>query len=73
MTLALVHAHDNRQGHGEAGDLHLPFGKGTVDVERIICAVRDRGFRGPVTLELFSGTREEKAASLAKARAWLSG
>jgi len=34
--------------------------------------VRDRGFRGPVTLELFSGTKEEKADSLAKARAWLS-
>ena len=70
--LALVHAHDNRQGHGEAGDLHLPFGKGTVDLERILHAVRGRGFHGPVTLELFSGTREEKAESVAKARAWLA-
>ncbi len=71
--LALVHAHDNRQGHGEAGDLHLPFGRGTVDVERVLRAVRDRGFHGPVTLELFSGTKEEKADSLARARASLSG
>jgi len=70
--LALVHAHDNRQGHGEAGDLHLPFGKGTIEVERILHAVRDRGFRGPVTLELFSGTRKDKAETAAKARTWLA-
>ncbi len=71
--LALVHAHDNRQGHGEAGDLHLPFGRGTINLERILTAVRGSGFDGPVTLELFGGTREEKAGSAAKARAWLSG
>ncbi len=71
--LALVHAHDNRQGHGEAGDLHLPFGRGTIPLESILRGVRRAGFDGHVTLEFFTGTREEKAASLAKARVWLSG
>jgi sugar phosphate isomerase/epimerase len=70
--LALVHAHDNRQGHGEPGDLHLPFGRGTIRLEEILRAVRASGFDGHATLELFTGTREEKADSLAKARTWLS-
>ena len=71
--LALVHAHDNRQGHGEAGDLHLPFGRGTIRIESILQAVQGTGFDGHVTLELFSGTREEKADCAARARAWLAG
>jgi sugar phosphate isomerase/epimerase len=71
--LALVHAHDNRQGHGEPGDLHLPFGQGTIPLESILRAVRKIRFDGHVTLELFTGTKEERADSLAKARAWLSG
>ena len=71
--LALVHAHDNRQGHGEAGDLHLPFGRGTIRIESILQAVRGTGFDGHVTLELFSGTREDKADCAARARAWLAG
>ena len=69
--LALVHAHDNRQGRGEAGDLHLPFGRGTIRIEAILRAVRETGFDGHVTLELFSGTKEEKTECAAKARAWL--
>jgi len=69
--LGLVHAHDNRGGHGEAGDLHLPFGRGGIPLESILRAVRRSGFGGPATLELFSGTREEKTESLRKARAWL--
>ena len=71
--LALVHAHDNRQGHGEAGDLHLPFGRGTIGLETILRSVRDSGFDGHVTLELFTGTREEKTESAVRARAWLAG
>jgi len=71
--LGLVHAHDNRQGHGEPGDLHLPFGQGTIQLESILRAVRASGFDGHATLELFTGTRDEKADSLAKARAWLGG
>src|SRR2546427_9993814 len=53
--LALVHAHDNRQGHGEAGDLHLPFGRGTIRLEPILRAGREGGVDGDATLELFSG------------------
>ncbi len=69
--LALVHAHDNRQGHGEAGDLHLPLGKGTIRLEGILRALKENGFDGHVTLELFSGMKEEKAESLRRARVWL--
>ncbi|TLZ63507.1 MAG: sugar phosphate isomerase/epimerase [Methanobacteriota archaeon] len=69
--LALVHAHDNRQGHGEAGDLHLPFGRGTIRLEEVLRTVRKDSFDGHATLELFTGTMEEKADSLARARAWL--
>ena len=71
--LALVHAHDNRQGHGEAGDLHLPFGRGTIRLEPILRAVREGGFDGHATLELFSGTSDERVASARWARAWLAG
>jgi sugar phosphate isomerase/epimerase len=69
--LALVHAHDNRQGHSEAGDLHLPFGRGTIRLESILRAIRETGFDGQVTLELFAGSQDERAESAHKAREWL--
>src|SRR2546422_3139071 len=46
---ALVHAHDHRQGHGEAGGLHLPFGRGTIQLETILRSLPDCGFDGPGT------------------------
>src|SRR2546426_308816 len=61
--LALVHAHDNRQGHGEAGDRPPPFGRGTIQHETILRTVRGNGVEGHATLELFSGTKDEKAES----------
>jgi len=70
--LALVHAHDNRQGRGEAGDLHLPFGRGTIRLEGVLNAVKESGFDGHATLELFSGTKEERTDSLRKVRAWFA-
>jgi len=66
--LALVHAHDNRQGHGEAGDLHLPLGRGRIDLPRIFSSLKAVGFGDPLTLEIFQGGLEDRRASLEIAR-----
>jgi len=68
--LGLVHIHDNHGGHGEAGDEHLPFGRGTIDIERDVRALRARGYEGHVTLEIFKGTPDDKRACLRKMRRW---
>jgi len=68
--LGLVHAHDNHGGHGKEGDEHLPFGKGTIDLERDVRAIVSKGFDGRATLELFSGTLDDRKASLRKMRRW---
>src|SRR2546428_28973 len=69
--LGLVHAHDNHGGHGETGDEHLPFGKGTIDLERDARALKARGYEGPVTLEIFKGIPDDRPA-LRKRRTQLS-
>jgi len=69
--LALVHAHDNRQGHGEAGDLHLPLGRGRIDLPRIFSSLKAVGFGGPLTLEIFQRGLEDRRASLEFARRFL--
>jgi len=69
--LALVHAHDNRQGHGEAGDLHLPLGRGRIDLPRIFSSLKAVGFGGPMTLEIFQRGLEDRRASLEFARRFL--
>lgn len=68
--LALVHLHDNHGGHGEAGDEHLPFGQGTIDLERDVRALRAAGYDGHATLEIFKGTPDDKKACLRKMRRW---
>jgi len=68
--LGLVHIHDNHGGHGEAGDEHLPFGQGTIDIERDVRALMARGYDGHVTLEIFKGTPDDKRACLRKMRRW---
>lgn len=67
--LGLVHVHDNHGGHGKAGDEHLSFGKGTVDLERDVRALRER-YDGRATLEIFVGTPDDKKACLRKMRRW---
>jgi sugar phosphate isomerase/epimerase len=71
--LGLVHAHDNHGGHGKEGDEHLPFGQGTIDLERDARALAVAGFDGRATLELFRGTPDEKKGSLRKMRRWSRG
>jgi sugar phosphate isomerase/epimerase len=46
-----VHLHDNKGGHA---DLHLPLGTGTVDVKAAVEALKQCGYDGTVTLEVFS-------------------
>ncbi|MGI8775205.1 MAG: sugar phosphate isomerase/epimerase family protein [Actinomycetota bacterium] len=53
--LAHVHLSDNRGG---AEDLHLPLGAGTVDWRSVFRALKDVGYDGTITLEVFSRERE---------------
>src|SRR2546428_13659735 len=68
--LGLVHAHDNHGGHGETGDEHLPFGKGTIDLERDARALKPRGYERPVTLERFQGIPDDRRPYLRTLRRW---
>lgn len=67
--LRLVHLHDNHGGHGKEGDEHLPFGKGTIDLERDVQALKVR-YDGRATLEIFKGTPDDRKACLRKMRRW---
>lgn len=69
--LGLTHVHDNHGGHGKAGDEHLPFGKGTVPLERDVAAIKAAGYDGRATLEIFVGTADDKRACLRKMRRWV--
>jgi sugar phosphate isomerase/epimerase len=46
-----VHLHDNKGGHA---DLHMPLGSGNVDVHGSIRALRQSGYDGTITLEVFT-------------------
>jgi sugar phosphate isomerase/epimerase len=63
--LAHVHASDNLGG---AEDLHLPLGAGIIDWSKSIRALKQVGYDGTVTLEVFSREREYLRASR---RMWL--
>ncbi len=67
--LGLVHAHDNHGGHGKDGDEHLPFGQGTINLERDVRALKER-YDGRATLEIFKGTPDDRKACLRKMRRW---
>lgn len=53
--LSHVHLSDNRGGEG---DLHLPLGAGAIDWAGVARTLRDAGWDGTVTLEVFSRERE---------------
>jgi sugar phosphate isomerase/epimerase len=63
--LAHVHISDNRGG---AADLHLPLGAGSIDWKAHARLLKEHGWDGTVTLEVFSRDREYLRASR---RAWL--
>jgi sugar phosphate isomerase/epimerase len=49
-----VHLHDNRGGHE---DLHLPLGAGNLDLKQALRALKECGYDGTITLEVFSPDR----------------
>ncbi len=49
--LAHVHFSDN---FGQREDLHLPLGAGNIDWKKIISTLKDYGYDGTITLEIFS-------------------
>ena len=63
--LAHVHISDNRGG---AADLHLPLGAGSIDWKAHARLLKEHGWDGTVTLEVFSRDREYLRASR---RTWL--
>ena len=63
--LAHVHISDNRGG---AADLHLPLGAGSIDWRHHARMLKEHGWDGTVTLEVFSRDREYLRASR---RTWL--
>lgn len=46
-----VHLHDNKGG---SADLHLPLGAGTLDLRKCIKNLKDNGYDGTITLEVFT-------------------
>jgi sugar phosphate isomerase/epimerase len=46
-----VHLHDNKGG---SADLHLPLGAGTIDVAHYVRSLKNSGYDGTITLEVFS-------------------
>jgi sugar phosphate isomerase/epimerase len=63
--LTHVHVSDNRGG---ADDLHLPLGAGTIDWRGATRGLKESGYDGTVTLEVFSREREHLRVSR---RLWL--
>jgi sugar phosphate isomerase/epimerase len=53
----LSHVHLSDNGGGE-GDLHLPLGAGTIDWKGVVRMLKQAGWDGTVTLEVFSRERE---------------
>lgn len=55
-----VHLHDNKGGNA---DLHLPLGTGNVDVAHCVQSLKDLGYDGTITLEVFTTDRSYLAHS----------
>jgi sugar phosphate isomerase/epimerase len=55
-----VHLHDNKGGQA---DLHLPLGTGTVDIGAAVAALKECGYDGTITLEVFTPDRRHLAYS----------
>jgi sugar phosphate isomerase/epimerase len=52
--VAHVHLHDN---NGGTGDLHLPLGAGRIDYVKHLRALKQSGYDGTITLEVFTADR----------------
>lgn len=60
-----VHLHDNKGGQA---DLHLPLGAGTLDTAKHVRALKEAGYDGTITLEVFTPDREYLRSSRDKLR-----
>ena len=67
--VAHVHVSDNKGG---AEDLHLPLGAGTIDWRGAIRVLKEAGYDGTVTLEVFSRERDYLRASRRQWIEWWS-
>jgi sugar phosphate isomerase/epimerase len=68
--LAHVHVSDNRGGDD---DLHLPLGAGAIDWKSHIRLLKERGYDGTVTLEVFAREREHLRTSRRLWLGWWTG
>ncbi len=64
--LAHVHMSDNKG----RGDDHLPLGAGRINWSKVIRLLKEVGYDGTVTLEVFSDDREYLLKSAEKLRRW---
>ncbi len=55
-----VHLHDNKGG---SADLHLPLGAGNIETAHYVRSLRNIGFDGTITLEVFTPDRRHLAYS----------
>jgi len=60
-----VHLHDNRGG---VQDLHLPLGSGTLPWISMLRLLKDHGYDGSITLEVFSDDRHYLQHSMERVR-----
>jgi sugar phosphate isomerase/epimerase len=64
-----IHWHDN---HGKR-DEHLPIGEGFIDHQKAVKALKDTGYDGTITLEVFTADSNDAKSSADKLRTmWLS-
>ena len=54
-----IHWHDN---HGHK-DEHLPIGEGSIDHQKAIKALKDIGYDGTITLEVFTNSNDAKSSA----------
>lgn len=65
--LAHVHLSDNKGG---SHDLHLPLGSGGIDWPSIVTALKERGYDGTITLEVFTDDLDYRVFSRHKFLQW---
>ena len=63
-----IHWHDN---HGKR-DEHLPIGQGFIDHQKAVNALRDVGYDGTVTLEVFTNSDDAKSSANQLRNMWLA-
>jgi len=67
--LTHVHISDNKGGYG---DLHIPLGTGNLDWKKGVKLLKDFGYNGTITLEIFSNDRNYLILSKEKLKSFWS-